>query len=102
MDRGYDYEDIVDEHEPPEVIFDQITDDYFGLPAHRTTADRVSSYVQFLYDSGFTRGEQLYREVNAKGIYEFLVMKNIMWIAMSVIEALNGLKKNVQRINLGL
>ncbi|WZL82323.1 sulfatase-like hydrolase/transferase [Vallitaleaceae bacterium 9-2] len=71
VDRGYDYEDIVDEHEPPEVIFDQITDDYFGLPAHRTTADRVSSYVQFLYDSGFTRGEQLYREVNAKGIYEF-------------------------------
>ncbi len=71
VDRGYDYEDIIDEHEPPEIISNQVTKDYFELPAHRTTAKSVSSYVQFLYDHGFRRGDELYRQVNDKGIYEF-------------------------------
>lgn len=69
--RGYDYEDIVDEHEPPEVISPEMGEDYFGLPANKTTAPTVSSYVKYLYDHGFRRGRELYRQVNEKGIYEF-------------------------------
>lgn len=71
VERGYDYEDIVDEHEPPEVISRELYDGYFGLPANRTVSDHVSSYVEYLYDHGFRRGDQLYRQINSKGIYEF-------------------------------
>ncbi len=69
--RGYDYEDIVDDHYPPDKITKEITGDYFGLPANKTVSDRVSSYVEFLADSGFTEGSELYREISPKGIYEF-------------------------------
>lgn len=71
IERGYDYEDIVDEHEPPEAISLEITGDYFGLPANKTISSTVSSYVKYLYDNGFRRGNELYRMVNDKGIYEF-------------------------------
>ena len=70
IERGYDYEDIVDEHFPPEIITKELADGEFGLPANKTVSDRVSSYVEFLADSGFTRGSQLFREINSKGIYE--------------------------------
>lgn len=71
IERGYDYEDIIDEHEPPENISLEMHEDYFGLPANKTTADSVSSYVKLLYDHGFRKGSELYRQVNDKGIYEF-------------------------------
>lgn len=71
IERGYDYEDIVDEHEPPEHISLELYEDYFGLPANRTVAPGVSSYVKYLYDNGFRHGSELYREINRKGIYEF-------------------------------
>ena len=71
IERGYDYEDIVDEHEPPAVISKELPEGAFGLPANKTVSDRVSSYVEFLADSDFTSGSQLYREINSKGIYEF-------------------------------
>lgn len=71
IERGYDYEDIVDEHEPPETISLDLYDDYFGLPANRTVAPQVSSYVKYLYDNGYRQGSELYREINGKGIYEF-------------------------------
>lgn len=71
IERGYDYEDIVDEHEPPDVISLEMGEDYFGLPANKTTAPEVSSYVKYLYDHGFRKGSELYRQVNEKGIFEF-------------------------------
>lgn len=71
VERGYDYEDIVDEHEPPKEISRELYDGYFGLPANRTVSDKVSSYVEYLYDHGFRRGDELYREISPKGIYEF-------------------------------
>ena len=71
IEKGYDYEDIVDEHFPPEVISDKITEGYFGQPANKTVSDRVSSYVTYLMENGFTEGSQLYRQINDKGVYEF-------------------------------
>lgn len=71
IERGYLYEDIIDEHEPPEIISDRLRDDEFGLPAHKTTSDKVSSYVKYLYNAGFRRGDELYRQISDKGIYEF-------------------------------
>ncbi len=71
IERGYDYEDIVDEHEPPENIGLELYEDYFGLPANKTVAPEVSSYVKYLYDHGFRHGSELYREISNKGIYEF-------------------------------
>lgn len=71
VERGYDDEDIVDEHQPPEIITDTISEDYFGLPAHLTVSDTVSSYIKYLMDNGFTKGEQLYKKINDKGIYTF-------------------------------
>lgn len=71
IERGYGYEDIVDEHEPPKEIGLDLYPDYFGLPANRTVSDRVSSYVAYLYDNGFRHGNELYRQIHPKGIYEF-------------------------------
>ncbi len=70
-DKGYEYQDIIDEHFPPEVIGKELDEREFGLPQNLTVSDRVSSYAAFLADHGFTRGDQLYRKVNEKGIYEF-------------------------------
>ena len=61
----------MDEHFPPEVISDKITEGYFGQPANKTVSDRVSSYVTYLMENGFTEGSQLYRQINDKGVYEF-------------------------------
>lgn len=71
IERGYDYEDIVDDHFPPDHINREATEEYFGLPAHRTLTPGVSSYVEFLADHGFTSGSQLFRKLSDKGIYEF-------------------------------
>lgn len=70
-DKGYDWADIIDEHFPPELISRELDESEFGLPQNLTVSDRVSSYVEFLADSGFTRGDQLYRRLSDKGIYEF-------------------------------
>lgn len=71
IEKGYDYEDIIDEHFPPKVISDEITEGYFGQPSNKTVSDKVSSYVTYLMENGFTEGSQLYRQINDKGIYEF-------------------------------
>ncbi len=71
IERGYDYEDIVDEHEPPVKISDELYEGYFGLPANKTVSDHVSSYVTYLMENGFTEGSQLYRKISDKGIFEF-------------------------------
>ena len=71
IERGYDYEDIVDDHYPPDVITLDTGEGYFELPAHRTLAPEVSSYIKFLVNNGFTSGSQLFRKINEKGIYEF-------------------------------
>lgn len=71
VERGYDYEDIVDDHMPPRVISKQVDPADFGLPQNHTVSDRVSSYRAFLADSGFTRGDQLYRQIDPCGVYAF-------------------------------
>lgn len=71
IERGYDYEDIVDEHEPPKDVSLEVYEGYFGLPANKTVSGEVSSYVKFLYENGFRHGSELYRLINDKGIYEF-------------------------------
>lgn len=71
-DKGYNYMDIVDEHFPPKVISKEVDEKEFGLPQNLTVSDRVSSYVAFLADSGFTSGDQLYRQMDDKGIYQWI------------------------------
>lgn len=71
VEKGYDYMDIVDDHFPPQRISKELEPGAFGPPQNRTVMGGVSSYVEFLADSGFTRGDQLYRQVSDKGIYEF-------------------------------
>ncbi|WP_281890594.1 sulfatase [Paenibacillus sp. YYML68] len=74
VDKGYDYMDIVDEHFPPKVISKELDEREFGLPQHLTVSDRVSSYVSFLADSGFTEGAQLFEKVGAtKEVYRWKV-----------------------------
>lgn len=99
IERGYDYEDIVDEHEPPENISLELYEDYFGLPANRTVSDSVSSYVKYLYDHGFRHGSELYRQLSPKGIYEFFGEERFYvdsYIGMRGLEWLNE-KRPVDR-----
>lgn len=71
IEKGYDYMDIVDNHFPPAVIDDKVRESDFGLPANLTVTDQVPSYIRFLWENGFKKGEELFEEIDDGGIYRW-------------------------------
>ena len=72
--------DIVDNHFPPAVIDDKVRKSDFGLPANLTVTDQVPSYIRFLWENGFKKGEELFEEIDDGG----------MWTRISEIKVWNG------------